>query len=113
MQTLNLLATLGENPYIRYYQPSHHAPLGPLSMSTTPGSMYGQPSAPRAHPDDAKEQPRWKSALGGGGGGPTFQGEYLPKRLAVQIEKDLEEYKKVNEDFPVSGGRSWGRVVDW
>lgn len=98
---LNLLATLGENPYIRYYQPAHHPPLGPLSVSRTAGSLYGGPSAPKAHPDDAPQTPRWKQALGGGSSGPSFAGDQIGKRLALQIQKDMEEYRTVNPEFPV------------
>ncbi|KAH8089154.1 Sec1-like protein [Filobasidium floriforme] len=99
---LNILATLGENPYIRYYQPHHHAPLGPLSVSRTPGSLYGGPSAPRGHPDEQQQQqtPRWKQALGGGSSGPTYTGDQIPKRLAMQIQKDLDDYKTLNPEFP-------------
>jgi syntaxin-binding protein 1 len=108
-QILNLCATLGENPYIRYYQPQHHPPLGPLSVSKTPGSLYGGPSAPKIHPDELAAQqqtPRWKQALSGGSSGPSFSGDQIPKRLAMQIQKDLDEYKALNPDFPVSLQRS-------
>jgi len=104
-QILNLCATLGENPYIRYYQPQHHPPLGPLSVSKTPGSLYGGPSAPKIHPDELAAQqqtPRWKQALSGGSSGPSFSGDQIPKRLATQIQKDLDDYKALNPDFPVS-----------
>lgn len=101
-QILNILATLGESPYIRYYQPLHHAPLGPLSIQKTHGSLYGAASAARVHPEDQPQTSRWKAALGGGSSGPVFSGDQIPKRLAVQIEKELNDYKALNPDFPVS-----------
>ena len=111
-QILNLCATLGENPYIRYYQPQHHPPLGPLSVSKTPGSLYGGPSAPKIHPDELAAQqqtPRWKQALSGGSSGPSFSGDQIPKRLATQIQKDLDDYKALNPDFPVSSQSSYAQ----
>lgn len=117
-QMVNLLATLGENPLIRYYQPHHHPPLGALSQSTTPGSIHSPTSASSvgAHaaptPVPGSSSQRWKSALGGGGKLETFGGEQVCRRLAVQIQSDLDQYKEVNPEFAVSfffwfEGRCW------
>ena len=103
---LNLLATLGENPYIRYYAPHHHPPLGPLAIAATPGSVYGSARPPSANPaPQAPPEARWKSALnavGGKGGAQEFSGDQISRRIALQLQADLDDYQAVNPDFPVS-----------
>jgi syntaxin-binding protein 1 len=94
-QLLNVLATLNENPYIRYYQPAHHQPLGPLAPSSHSSSL--------APPQPQPQSLRWRSAMGGKDtsvGQP--QGEYLSRRLAMQVQNDLDEYMANNPEFPVS-----------
>lgn len=98
---LNVLATLGENPQIRYYQPYHHPPLGALSLQQPTAAPAVQAQAPT-------QSLRWRSALGGGGGKqPEYQGDYLSKRLAAQIQDDLDEYMAANPDFPVRFCSHW------
>ncbi|GHJ83907.1 hypothetical protein NliqN6_0309 [Naganishia liquefaciens] len=103
---LNLLATLGENPYIRYYAPHHHPPLGPLAIAATPGSVYGSARPPSANPaPQAPPEARWKSALnavGGKGGAQEFSGDQISRRIALQLQADLDDYQAVNPDFPPS-----------
>jgi syntaxin-binding protein 1 len=107
-QLLSLLATLGENPYIRYYAPHHHPPLGPLAMTATPGSAYiSRPAAAQtANPaPSAAPEARWKTALnvvGGGGRSEEFSGEQICRRIALQVQAYLDDYQAVNPDFPVS-----------
>lgn len=94
-QLLNVLATLNENPYIRYYQPTHHQPLGPLAPSSHSSSL--------APPQPQPQSLRWRSAMGGKDtsvGQP--QGEYLSRKLAMQVQNDLDEYMANNPEFPVS-----------
>lgn len=108
MQILNVLTTLGENPYIRYYQPTHHAPLGPLSLQT--------PSpAPAAAPSQSAQAGgnslRWRSAMGnmpgiGGQRAPEVQGDYLSKKIAVQVQNELDAYMASNPDWPGHQDRS-------
>lgn len=110
VQILNLLATLNENPHIRYYNPQHHSPLGPLanqSPSASPGAGGGLPIPP-ANAQGGSSL-RWRSAMGdgngpssGGGRGPAQpQMEYTSRRLAMQVQADLDEYLANNPDFPV------------
>lgn len=105
---VNLLATLGENPYIRYYSPTHHAPLGSLALAPTPGSAHASAGASGAYqagknPSEQKETSRWRSALSvGRDSGPTFVGDQLCKKIAEQIQTDLDGYSEVNPDFPPS-----------
>lgn len=102
---INLLATLNENPYIRYYQPNHHPPLGPLANQQTGATL--------AAPPPASQSLRWRSAVGDQGsarspgqgapgvGGPTGP-EYLSGKIAKRIQEDLDEYMVNNPEFPVS-----------
>ncbi len=107
----NLLATLGEDPLIRYYQPHHHPPLGPLSLAATMGTTHSAAApqstlaAPSAGPSGASQ--RLKSAMGARTP-QTFGGEQIPRRLALQIQSDMDDYKALNPEFPVSGEiRAW------
>ena len=93
---LNVMATLGENPTIRYYQPYHHPPLGALSLQQPSAAPVVQQQAP-------SQSLRWRSALGGAASKqPEYSGDYVSKRLAAQIQDDLDEYMAANPDFPVS-----------
>ncbi|KAJ9117921.1 hypothetical protein QFC20_000202 [Naganishia adeliensis] len=117
---LNLLATLGENPYIRYYAPHHHPPLGSLALSATPGSAYASRPAPAsANPaPSATPEARWKTALNAVGGGKDVQnysGEQICRRIALQLQTDLDDYQALNPDFPPASNhrpRSVMFVVD-
>ncbi|RXK36602.1 syntaxin-binding protein 1 [Tremella mesenterica] len=96
---LNLLATINENPYIRYYQPAHHQPLGPLANQATTSSL--SPPA-QQHPQSL----RWRSAMGGSGSrAPEPVGEHLSKKIALQVQADLDEYMTNNPDFPTPSSR--------
>lgn len=103
---INLLATLGEAPTIRYYSPTHHPPLGALAAAATPGSSHAsvagayQPGAPSPN-EPASAGSRWRQALNvGRDSGPTFTGDQLCRRLAERIQIDLDAYQQLNPDFP-------------
>ncbi len=111
-QLLNVLATLGENPYIRYYAPTHHPPLGPLALAATPGSLAPASAAPpsSAHPGDVPQ--RWRAALSSlpaalGQRAHEYSGDQVCKRLAVEVQRALDEYGAENPEFPV--GVRWRR----
>ncbi|KAL1412581.1 syntaxin binding protein 1 [Vanrija albida] len=107
---LNVLTTINENPYIRYYQPSHHAPLGPLVNQPSASSSVSTPSG-----QPAGQSNRWRAAMGGSGRGtPEVIGDYLPKKIAVQVQNDLDEYMANNPEFPIKSERPRGMlfVVD-
>ncbi|KAL7409093.1 Sec1-like protein [Mrakia frigida] len=107
---VNVLASLEEDPLIRYYQPNHHPPLGPLAnakpSSTTPA--HNGPSSSSSSAAAAGGTERWRSALAmragaagstsGRGGEPL--GDCVSKKLAQSIEKELHAHKQENEDFP-------------
>lgn len=102
---LNLLATLNENPHIRYYQPTHHSPLGPLAPQAGSSSL----TAPS--PQQQTQSLRWRSAVGEGAqsrapnpaGSPGAQGpEYISGKIAKRVQADLDEYMTNNPEFPVS-----------
>lgn len=91
---MNLCITLNEFPFIRYYSPSHHPPLGPLKPST---STRGQP------PPETNS--RWRTNLARGSEARAYEsaeGDHVARVLAFMIQENLDEYKKQNPDFPVS-----------
>lgn len=95
---LNFLATINENPYIRYYQPHHHPPLGPLAHTAQSSSHSPQPQS--------NASLRWKSAMGGlSSKAPEVVGEHLSKKIAEQLQTDLDEYLTNNPEFPPASGR--------
>ncbi|WVQ84830.1 hypothetical protein IAT38_006987 [Cryptococcus sp. DSM 104549] len=96
---LNLLATVGENPYIRYYQPGHHQPLGPLARAAAEAAA-SQPA------QSAPQSLRWRSAMGGSSSrSPEVVGDHLSKKIAFQVQSDLDEYMTNNPEFPPNTGR--------
>jgi hypothetical protein len=44
------------------------------------------------------------NAVGGKGGAQEYSGEQIPRRIALQLQADLDDYQAVNPDFPVSCG---------
>jgi syntaxin-binding protein 1 len=86
--------TLNEYPYVRYYMPSHHPPLGPLKPHETT----------RAAPAPAEGTARWRTNLARGDQARTYEAadsEYVSRLLALQVQGVLDEHKKANPDFPV------------
>ncbi|OCF34392.1 syntaxin-binding protein 1 [Kwoniella heveanensis BCC8398] len=96
---LNFLATVNENPHIRYYQPHHHAPLGPLAQQAAQAAPVQQPQT---------QSLRWRSAMGGGSRTPEIVGDHLSKKIAFQVQSDLDEYLQNNPEFPPASGRPKG-----
>lgn len=99
---LNLLATLNENPQIRYYQPNHHPPLGPLANQASSSTLA-------APPQQQTQSLRWRSAMSDNGqpkapAGPGGQAgpEHLSGKIAKKLQADLDEYMANNPEFPVS-----------
>ncbi|KAF8449020.1 Sec1-like snare protein [Boletus edulis BED1] len=88
----NLCIALNEFPYIRYYFPSHHLPLGPL-----------QPSAQTRAPPPQEGSNRWRTNLARGDGARAYEAadtEFVTKLLAFMVQRNLDEYKRTNTDFP-------------
>lgn len=93
MQIADLCITLNEFPYIRYYLPSHHPPLGPL-----------QPNNQTRAPPPPEGSSRWRTNLARGEVARQYEAadtEFVTKLLAVMVQQNLEEHKKANSDFPV------------
>lgn len=101
LQILNVLATVNENPYIRYYQPAHHNPLGPLANDASSSSTLAPPSATLQQSQQASQSLRWRSAMGGATKVAEPVGDFLCKKIAVQVQNDLDEYMANNPEFPV------------
>ncbi|KDQ12984.1 hypothetical protein BOTBODRAFT_133850 [Botryobasidium botryosum FD-172 SS1] len=82
---VNLCVTMGENPFIRYYHPSHHGPLGPLAIAKAPARAEG---SGRWSSSASRDAP----AEGGG--------DHLSKLLAFMVQQELDDYCKSNPEFP-------------
>ncbi|KAI5993317.1 Sec1-like protein [Pisolithus albus] len=88
----DLCITLNEFPYIRYYLPSHHQPLGPL-----------QPNQQTRAPPPPEGSSRWRTNLARGEAARQYEAadtEFVTKVLASMVQQCLEEHKKANPDFP-------------
>ncbi|KAF9240729.1 Sec1-like protein [Melanogaster broomeanus] len=88
----NLCITLNEFPYIRYYLPSHHLPLGPL-----------QPNAQTRAPPPVEGSSRWRTNLARGEVARAYEvadTEFVTKLLAGMVQRNLDEHKRVNPDYP-------------
>ena len=93
-QLLNVCVTLNEYPYIRYYLPSHHAPLGAL-----------KPHESTRAPPPPENSGRWRTQLARGEAARAYETadtDFLTKMLAFMVQRDLDDYKKANPDWPVS-----------
>ncbi|PFH51850.1 hypothetical protein AMATHDRAFT_84920 [Amanita thiersii Skay4041] len=87
----NLCITLNENPYIRYYIPPNHPPLGPLKPHTTTRA-----------PPPPETSNRWRTNLARGAEARAYEAaesQYVTKMLALMIQENLDEHKKANPDF--------------
>ncbi|KAI0251793.1 Sec1-like protein [Lactifluus subvellereus] len=90
----NVCITLNEFPYIRYYVPAHHGPLGALRPH----------ESTRAAPRPAESSMRWRTNLARGEQSRQYEAaesEVLSRMLAWEVQSALDEYKRTNPDFPV------------
>ncbi|KAG8780786.1 vacuolar sorting protein VPS33/slp1 [Serendipita sp. 397] len=86
----NVCIKMNENPVIRYYLPSHHPAVGPLST-------FHRKQAER---EDSGRADRWRDALGVGSKVDHSGDDHLCKILAVMVQEELDMYKRVNPDWP-------------
>lgn len=94
LQIVNVCVTLNELPYIRYYLPSHHPPLGALKPHETTRA-----------PPPTEGSGRWRTNLARGGDARAYEtadSDYVAKMLAFMVQQGLDDHKKANPDFPVS-----------
>jgi syntaxin-binding protein 1 len=90
---VNICVSLNEFPYIRYYMPSTHLPLGPL-----------KPVAQNRPPPPPEGSSRWRTNLARGADARAYESvetDFVTKLLAFMVQSGLEEYKKANPDFGV------------
>jgi syntaxin-binding protein 1 len=95
MQIANVCITLNEYPFIRYYIPAHHGPLGALRPHES--------TRPVQRPANENSL-RWRTNLARGDQSrqvESAEAEVLSRVLAFQIQTALDEYKRANPDFPV------------
>ncbi|TFY68838.1 hypothetical protein EVJ58_g779 [Rhodofomes roseus] len=89
---LNVCVTLNEYPYIRYYLPGHHAPLGPFKPHETTRA-----------PPPPENSGRWRTQLARGEAARAYESadtDFVSKVLAFMVQRDLDEYRKANPDWP-------------
>ncbi|KAL1762832.1 Sec1-like protein [Schizophyllum commune] len=87
----NLCITLDEFPYIRYYFPQTHPPLGPL-----------RPNQTTRPPPPAETATRWRTNLARGDQARQFEAvetDFVSRVIAFKVQALLEENKKANPDF--------------
>ncbi|KDR80628.1 hypothetical protein GALMADRAFT_240971 [Galerina marginata CBS 339.88] len=87
----NVCISLNEFPYIRYYMPSGHLPLGPL-----------KPNAQNRPPPPAEGASRWRTNLARGADARAYESvesDFATKLLAFMVQGNLEEHKKLNPEF--------------
>jgi len=86
--------TLNEFPYIRYYVPADHGPLGALRPH----------ESTRATARPQENSLRWRTNLARGEQVRQYEAaeaEALSRVLAFEIQAALDEYKRTNPEFPV------------
>ncbi|KAF9006050.1 Sec1-like snare protein [Cyathus striatus] len=87
----NVCITLNEFPYIRYYMPQSHLPLGPL-----------KPNPQTRPPPPPESASRWRSNLARGADARAYEAvetDFVTKLLAFMVQATLEEHKKNNPEF--------------
>ncbi|KAJ7117604.1 Sec1-like snare protein [Mycena epipterygia] len=87
----NVCITLNEFPFIRYYVPPNHPPLGAL-----------KPHASTRPPPPPETSGRWRTNLARGAEARAYEsveGDFATKILAFFVQNNLDEYKKANPDF--------------
>lgn len=91
--------TLNEFPYIRYYAPADHGPLGALRPHESARPAAAAPARPQ--PENSL---RWRTNLARGEQArqhEAAEAEVLSRVLAFEVQAALEEYKRTNPEFPV------------
>ncbi|TFK51842.1 Sec1-like protein [Heliocybe sulcata] len=99
----NLCITLNEYPYIRYYMPSHHPPLGALKPHAE--------TRPAPPPEAAG---RWRTQLARGTEARAYEAvetDYLAKLLAFGVQDTLDEHRRNNSDFPKKSERGRATLI--
>lgn len=87
----NVCIQMNENPTIRYYLPSHHPAVGPLSVPHRPGHTQDTSAGSGA---------RWKGALGVGTRVDYSAEDHLCRILAFMVQEELDMYKRINPTWP-------------
>lgn len=108
-QIANVCITLNEFPYIRYYAPADHGPLGALrpNESSTRQAAQAASAAAAASRPQPENSLRWRTNLARGEQArkhEAAEAEVLSRVLAFEVQAALEEYKRANPDFPVRAG---------
>jgi syntaxin-binding protein 1 len=99
----NVCITLNEYPYIRYYTPFNHPPLGAL-----------KPHESSRPPPPPEGSGRWRTNLARGAEARAYEsveGDYLTKLLAFMTQRHLDDYKKQNPEFGKQNTRERSTLI--
>lgn len=94
-QIANCCISLDEMPYIRFYQPQHHPPLGPFTPAQT-----------MLPPPPQEGSGRWRTNLARGVQAREYEfaeSESVCRVLARLVQAALDDHQRMNPEFPVSG----------
>lgn len=104
---LNVCVTLNEYPLIRYYNPSH-PPLGALAPPPSNSAAATSPSAAASLYQGSVRMARLRGSAdtgavaGTGGSGPSV-GEHFTRKLALRLQRAIDDYVRDNEPKPDAG----------
>jgi syntaxin-binding protein 1 len=79
---------------VRYYLPSHHAAVGPLSGPDRNSQQQQQQQ------QQQEGSGRWRAALGVSNKVDYSGEDHLPRVLAYMVQQELDEYKRANPSWP-------------
>ena len=79
---------------MRYYLPSHHAAVGPLSGPDRNLQQQQQ------QPQQQEGSGRWRAALGVNSKVDYSGEDHLPRVLAHMVQRELDDYKRANPNWP-------------
>ncbi|KAF5315993.1 hypothetical protein D9758_015075 [Tetrapyrgos nigripes] len=99
----NVCISLNENPYIRYYVPYNHPPLGPL-----------KPNASTRPPPPSEGSARWRTNLARGNDARAYEAvenDYVTKLLAFMVQKNLDEHQKTDPEFGKNDSRPRSTLI--
>ena len=91
---------MDEMPYIRFYQPQHHPPLGPYAPA-------------QSAPPPVEGSGRWRTNLARGAVAREYEyaeSESICRVLARLVQQALDDHQRINPEFPVGDPRIIARL---
>jgi syntaxin-binding protein 1 len=88
---------MNENPQIRYYLPSHHPAVGPLSVPHRPAQVSRD-----SNTSTTSTTARLRDALNISSKVDYSNEDHLCRILAFMVQEELDMYKRINPTWPES-----------